>query len=165
MAAVTICSDFGAPPKIVWHCFHCFPIYFPWSDGTRCHDLCFLKMLSFKPTFSLSTFTFIKRLLSTSSLSAIRVGVICISEVIDISSGNLDSTFWFIQPSILHDVLCIYDFLLGSVVKNLLHCRRCMRHCFHPWVGKIPQRRAWQPTPVSLQGESHGQRSPAGYSP
>ena len=21
----------------VWHCFHCFPIYFPWSDGTRCH--------------------------------------------------------------------------------------------------------------------------------
>ena len=28
------------PPKNkVWHCFHCFPIYFPWSDGTRCHDL------------------------------------------------------------------------------------------------------------------------------
>ena len=27
------------PPKIVWHCFHCFPIYLPWSDGTRCHDL------------------------------------------------------------------------------------------------------------------------------
>ena len=26
----------------VWHCFHCFPIYFPWSDGTRCHDLHFL---------------------------------------------------------------------------------------------------------------------------
>ena len=26
----------------VWHCFHCFPIYFPWSDGTRCHDLRFL---------------------------------------------------------------------------------------------------------------------------
>ena len=31
------------PPKDkVWHCFHCFPIYFPWSDGTRCHDLRFL---------------------------------------------------------------------------------------------------------------------------
>ena len=25
------------PPKIVWHSFHCFPIYFPWNDGTRCH--------------------------------------------------------------------------------------------------------------------------------
>jgi len=32
------------PPKIVWHCFHCFPIYFPWSDGTRCHDLHFLNV-------------------------------------------------------------------------------------------------------------------------
>ena len=29
------------PPKIV---SHCFPIYFPWSDGTRCHDLSFLKV-------------------------------------------------------------------------------------------------------------------------
>ena len=26
----------------VWHCFHCFPTYFPWGDGTRCHDLSFL---------------------------------------------------------------------------------------------------------------------------
>ena len=38
MAAVTICSDFGAQKNRVWHCFHCFPIYFPWSDGTGCHD-------------------------------------------------------------------------------------------------------------------------------
>jgi len=36
MAAVTICSDFGAQKNKIWHCFHCFPIYFPWSDGTRC---------------------------------------------------------------------------------------------------------------------------------
>ena len=33
-----------------------------------------------------------------------------------------------------------------------------------PWVGTIPWRRAWQPTPVFLPGESHGQRSLAGYS-
>ena len=32
------------PRKIVWQCFHCFPIYFPWSDGTRCHDLRFLNV-------------------------------------------------------------------------------------------------------------------------
>jgi len=32
-------------------------------------------------------------------------------------------------------------------------------------VGKIPWRRAWQPTPVLLPGESRGQRSLAGYSP
>ena len=32
------------PQNKVWHCFHCFPIYFPWSDGTRCHDLHFLNV-------------------------------------------------------------------------------------------------------------------------
>ena len=44
-------------------------------------------------------------------------------------------------------------------------CSRCKRRKFDPWVGKIPWRRAWQPTPVFLPGESHGQRSLAGYSP
>ena len=33
---------------------------------------------------------------------------------------------------------------------------------FNPWIGKIPWRRKWQPTPVFLLGESHGQRSLAG---
>ena len=32
------------PQKVVWHCFHSFPIYLPWSDGTACHDLCFLNV-------------------------------------------------------------------------------------------------------------------------
>ena len=36
---------------------------------------------------------------------------------------------------------------------------------FDPWVGKIPWRREWQPTPVFLSGEFHGQRSLAGHSP
>ena len=39
------------------------------------------------------------------------------------------------------------------------------RRRFSPRVGKIPWRRAWQPTPVFLPGESHGQRSLTGYSP
>ena len=34
-----------------------------------------------------------------------------------------------------------------------------------PAVGRIPWRRTWQPTPVFLPGESHGQRSLTGYSP
>ena len=46
-----------------------FPHQFAWSDRTRCHDLSFW-MLDFKPAFSLSSFTFIKRLFSSSSLSA-----------------------------------------------------------------------------------------------
>ena len=41
-------------------------------------------------------------------------------------------------------------------------CRRCR---FNPWLRQIPWRRAWQLTPVFLLGESHGQRSLAGYSP
>ena len=43
--------------------------------------------------------------------------------------------------------------------------RRHKWHEFNPWVGKIPWRRAWQPTPVFLPGESHGQRSLVGYGP
>ena len=71
MAAVTICSDFGAHQNKVSHCFPCFPIYLSWSDGPDAMIFVFW-MLSFKPTFSLSTFTFIKRLFS-SSLTALRV--------------------------------------------------------------------------------------------
>ena len=37
-------SDFEAQKNKIWRCFHCFPIYFPWSDGTRCHDLRFLNV-------------------------------------------------------------------------------------------------------------------------
>ena len=34
-------SDFRAQENKVCHCFHCFPVYFPWSDGTGCYDLRF----------------------------------------------------------------------------------------------------------------------------
>ena len=70
MATVTICSDFGAQKNKVWHCFHCFPIYFPWSDGTDVMIFVFW-MLILSQLFKLSSFTFIKRLFS-SSLSAMR---------------------------------------------------------------------------------------------
>ena len=44
-------------------------------------------------------------------------------------------------------------------------CRRPKRHRLDPWVRKIPWRKEWQPTAVFLPGESHGQKSLAGYSP
>ena len=72
MATVIICSDFGAPKHKVSHCFHCFPICLSWSNGTKCHDLHFMNV-KFKPDGSLSYFTFIKRLFSSSSVSAMRV--------------------------------------------------------------------------------------------
>ena len=52
----------------------------------------------------------------------------------------------------------------GAVVKTC-QCGRHKRCRFDPWVGKIPWRRKWQPTPVFLPGKSNGQRSLAGYSP
>ena len=58
------------PKNKVCHSFVCFPIYLPGSDWTRCHDVSFLNV---EPTFSLFSFTFIKRLFSSFSLSAIRV--------------------------------------------------------------------------------------------
>ena len=49
------------------------------------------------------------------------------------------------------------------MVKNLPAMQERPR--FDAWVGKIPWRREWQPTPVLLPGEFHGQRSLAGFSP
>ena len=48
--------------------------------------------------------------------------------------------------------------------ESSCQCRRHKRHRFNPWVGKIPWRRVWQPTPVLLPGKSHGQRSLVDYS-
>ena len=52
-----------------------------------------------------------------------------------------------------------------SSKESACQCRKCKRQGFDPWVGKIHWRRAWQPTPVFLPGEFHGQRNLAGYSP
>ena len=44
-------------------------------------------------------------------------------------------------------------------------CRRCKRLRSDPWVGNIPWKRKWLPTPLFLPGNFHGQRSLVGYSP
>ena len=59
MTAAIIRSDFEAQENKVCHCFHCFPIYLWWSDGTGCHDLSclnaeFLSQLFHSPLSSLS---------------------------------------------------------------------------------------------------------------
>ena len=72
MGAVTIHSDFGAQENKVCYCFHFFPFYWPWSEGLDTLILVFW-VLSFKPAFSVSWFTLLKRLFSSCSLSDIRV--------------------------------------------------------------------------------------------
>ena len=58
----------------------------------------------------------------------------------------------------------IYNsFPVGLVVKSPPANAGDMRPGSAPWVGKIPWRTAWQSSPVFLPGESHGQRSLAGY--
>ena len=68
MAAVTICSDFGAQEEEICHYFHLFP--------SICHEVmgpCFFSYLVLSWLFHSSSFTLDKRLFSSSSLSAIRV--------------------------------------------------------------------------------------------
>ena len=56
--------------------------------------------------------------------------------------------------------LIIGAFLVAQMVKKIhLQCRRSR---FDPWVGKIPWRREWLPTPVFLLGEFHGQKTLVG---
>ena len=54
---------------------------------------------------------------------------------------------------------------LSCKKKSVCQCESCGRCSFYPWVGKIPWRRKWQPTPVFFLGKSHGQKNLAGYSP
>ena len=53
----------------------------------------------------------------------------------------------------------------GSETNCQCRRHRTRRPEFDLWVGKIPWRREWQPTPIFLPGEFHGQRSQVLYSP
>ena len=107
-AAVTICSDFRVQENKAHHCFHCFCFHcfphLPWRNGIRCHDLsfCWVSCKLFYSPLSPS---------SRGSLIPLCFlpwgSVICIFEIIDICSSNLDSSFCFIQPGISRDVLCV----------------------------------------------------------
>ena len=59
----------------------------------------------------------------------------------------------------------LFSFPVGAVVKNLSANAINTGDRFSPWVGKIPWRGEWLPTPVLLPGEFLGQRSLVGYSP
>ena len=79
--------------------------------------------------------------------------------------------FFFYFLSLFH-LICvhvvIYDLLWGFLPRWLSSKEsacQCRRHRFDPWVGKIPWRRKWQPTPVCLPRKFHGQWSLTCYSP
>ena len=76
---------------------------------------------------------------------------------------NSRSWWWTGRPGVLQS--------MGSQrvghdwVTGLNWTEQFRRPGFHPWVGKIPWRRKWQPTSVFLPGKSHGRRNLVGYSP
>ena len=83
------------------------------------------------------------------------------SSKILVISINFRKNRQFEMYSFIHlDPFCVFRrFIYISV------CLQCGRPEFYPWVGKIPWRRKWQPTPVFLPGESHGWWSLVGHIP
>ena len=63
------------------------------------------------------------------------------------------------------EINCHNSGLPGGSVGKESTCNAEDLGSINPWSGRIPWRKAWQPTPVFLPGESHGQRSLAGCSP
>ena len=80
--------------------------------------------------------------------------------------GNSGALGWDAHDWEYHLCFCLgpNPWWLGGKKKKKIHLQ-CGRWRFHPWAGKMPWKRVWQPTPVSLPGKFHGQRSLAGYSP
>ena len=73
-------------------------------------------------------------------------------------------TFPLWMLSLYYLVSIIHNWLPMSLSGKEFTCQ-CKRCKFNSWVGKIPRGRKWQPTPVFLPGELHGQRRLVGYSP
>ena len=106
MPAITGHSDFGAQENKVCHCSSFSP--------SICHEVMGLDamtldfwMLSFKPAFSLSSFTLFKGLFSFSSLSSISLVSSAYLRLLIFLPVILTPSLGFIQPSTSHDVLCI----------------------------------------------------------
>ena len=84
------------------------------------------------------------------------------------TAGGTSSVLWKIRSHVLPGVTTGKNNMIPNKYRVFLAgkestCQR-RRPGFDPWVGKMPWKK-WQPTPVVLPGESHGQRSLAGYSP
>ena len=96
-------------------------------------------MFSFKPAFSLLFHPYQEGLEFFFTFCHYS-GIICISEIVDISPSSLDFSLWFIQPGILHDVLLIHGLGLNtgpvnSLSEFLLACLGNQSHCWCPRIG------------------------------
>ena len=147
---------FWRPRKQNLSLFSLSSFYLPWIDGTRCHDLSFLNV---EPASSLSSFPLRGSLVPLWFLPLewyqLHVWNCCYF------SWNLNSSLRFIQPSILHDALCIAVKLAGWQYTALLYsCPNfepdsCL--CLVVTVASWPAYRfyrtqaRWPGTPISLR--------------
>ena len=79
--------------------------------------------------------------------------------------NNCHATTFYITKNSVQSFQYLHIFWFQQSKESACRYRRCKRHGFDPWVGKIPVRRTKEPTLVSLPGESHGQRRLEGYNP
>ena len=116
MAAVTICSGFGAPQNKFCHCFHSFPIYLPWTDGTRWHDLRFLNAKFYASFFKGLKLNILKtNIMAFGAITSWQIH----EETVDTATG-----FIFLDSKITADDDCCHEIkrcsLLGrKVMMNL----------------------------------------------
>ena len=126
-------------------------------------------MLSFRPAFSLSSFTFIKRLLNSSSLSAIRVVLSAYVRLLIFLLAILLLVCASSSPAFLMMYSASLETSKGR--NGACHWYSGKRICLpkqemqETWVWFWVGSRKWQPTSVFLPGKLHGRRSQAGYSP
>ena len=75
--------------------------------------------------------------------------------------------FYFLIHQTETFLFCFWLIFFGRPwwLRRFRICQQCGRPGFNLWVGKIPWRKEWLPTPVFLPGEFHGQKGLAGYSP
>ena len=86
----------------------------------------------------------------------------CLIRLCQLGLQTHDLTVWSVMGAWGHPGI---SFDLWKRLESKHVSLNLKRRGFNPWVGKIPWRRAWTPTPVFLPGESHGQWSLVGYSP
>ena len=146
MAAVTDCSDFGAQENKICHFSIISPSIHYEVMGPDAMIFVFW-MLSFKPTFSLSSFTFIKRLF-TSSFSSIRVVsstylrlLIFLLAILILAWASVSPAFWMMYSA--------YKGFPHSSVGKESTCNAGDPQ-FDSWIRKIHWRRDRLPTPVFL---------------
>ena len=137
MAAVTFHSDFGSQENKVCYCFHCF--HFICHKVMGPDTMIFVSwMLSFKPAFSFFSFTFIKRLFS-SSLSAIRVVLsACLRLLISLLA------FWLQHVLYQFYTLCYKEVGILPMFKNSCCIPSCIESQYFTKRKYLSQESLWE---------------------